>query len=97
MVRAVVDRIERAASLVVVALRHLALQLEELAALGHLHKDTPHAELAKLVRDRFIRHALILTVRRADSSYVSTEVVLSMQSDTFRSGDAGTRGTRCPE
>ena len=55
------DRIERAASLVVVALRHLALQGEELAALGHLDKDTLHAELAELVRDRFIRHALILT------------------------------------
>jgi hypothetical protein len=48
---------------VVVALRHLALQGEELAALGHLHKDIYilHAELAELVRDRFIRHALILT------------------------------------
>jgi voltage-gated potassium channel len=40
------DRIERAAPLVVVALRHLALQGEELAALGHLHEDTLHAELA---------------------------------------------------
>jgi len=48
---------------VVVALRHLALQGEELAALGHLHKDILHAELAELVRDRFIRHALILTQR----------------------------------
>jgi hypothetical protein len=48
---------------VVVALRHLALQGEELAALGHLHKDIHilHAELAELVRNRFIRHALILT------------------------------------
>ena len=44
-------------------MRHLALQGEELAALGHLHKDIYilHAELAELVRDRFIRHALILT------------------------------------
>lgn len=55
------DRIELAAPLVVVALRHLALQGEELTALGHLHKDILHAELAELVRDRFIRHALILT------------------------------------
>ena len=54
------DRIERAAPPVVVALRHLALQGEELAALGHLHKDTLHTELSELVRDRFIRHALIL-------------------------------------
>jgi hypothetical protein len=45
----------------VVALRHLALQGEELASLGHLHKDILHAELAELVRDRFICHALILT------------------------------------
>jgi hypothetical protein len=36
------DRIERAAPLVVVALRHLAPQGDELAALGHLHDDTPH-------------------------------------------------------
>jgi hypothetical protein len=36
---------------VVVALRHLALQVEELAALGHLHEDTLHAEPAELVRD----------------------------------------------
>jgi hypothetical protein len=46
---------------VVVALRHLALQGEELAALGHLHEDTLHTECAELVRDRFICHALILT------------------------------------
>ena len=39
MVRCFVDRIERAAPLVVVALRHLALQVEELAALGHPHED----------------------------------------------------------
>jgi hypothetical protein len=36
---------------VVVALRHLALQVEELAALGHLREDTLHAEPAELVRD----------------------------------------------
>jgi hypothetical protein len=36
---------------VVVALRHLALQGKELAALGHLHEDTPHTKLAELVRD----------------------------------------------
>ncbi|MFL5906935.1 MAG: hypothetical protein ACJ75Z_05000, partial [Solirubrobacterales bacterium] len=41
--------------------RHLAFQGEELAALGHLHEDTLHTELAELLRDRFIRHALILT------------------------------------
>ena len=48
------DRIESAAPLVVVALRHLAPQGEELAALGHPHKDISifHAELAELVRDR---------------------------------------------
>jgi hypothetical protein len=46
---------------VVVALRHLALQLEELSTLGHLYKDTLYAEVAKLVRDRCIRHALIVT------------------------------------
>jgi hypothetical protein len=34
------DRIEHAAPSVVVALRHLALQGEELAALGHLQEDT---------------------------------------------------------
>ena len=51
------DRIERAAPLVVVALRHLALQGEELAALGHLHEDTLHTERAELVRDRAIRAA----------------------------------------
>jgi hypothetical protein len=47
----------------VVALRHLAPQGEELAALGHLHKDVCilYAEVAKLVRNRFIPHALILT------------------------------------
>jgi hypothetical protein len=55
------DRIELAPSLVVVALRHLALQGEVLAPLGHLHKDVLHAELAELVRDRLIRHALNLT------------------------------------
>src|SRR5438874_75405 len=44
-----------------VALRHLALQGEELAALGHLHEDTLYTALAELVRDRFICHALILT------------------------------------
>jgi hypothetical protein len=31
--------------------RHLALQGEELAALGHLQEDTPHTVLAELVRD----------------------------------------------
>jgi hypothetical protein len=36
---------------VVVALRHLALEVEELAALGHLHEDTPHTVLAELIRD----------------------------------------------
>jgi hypothetical protein len=48
---------------VVVALRHLAPQGEELAALGHSHEDICifHAELAELVRDRFICHAAILT------------------------------------
>jgi hypothetical protein len=48
---------------VVVALRHLAPQGEELAALGHPHEDICifHAELAELVRDRFICHAAILT------------------------------------
>jgi hypothetical protein len=51
------DRIERAAPLVVVALRHLAPQGEELAALGHLHEDTPHTERTELVRDRAIRGA----------------------------------------
>ncbi|HET6171051.1 MAG TPA: hypothetical protein VFD90_00505 [Gaiellales bacterium] len=55
------DQIERAAPLVVVALRHLALEGEELATLGHLHEDTLHTERAELVRDRFIRHLLILT------------------------------------
>jgi hypothetical protein len=57
------DRIESAAPLVVVALRHLAPQGEELAALGHPHEDICifHAELAELVRDRFIGHAAILT------------------------------------
>ena len=47
------DLIERAAPLVVVALRHLALQGEELTALGHLHKDVSilYAEVAQLVRD----------------------------------------------
>jgi hypothetical protein len=57
------DRIESAAPLGVVALRHLAPQGEELAALGHPHEDICilHAELAELVRDRFIRHAAILT------------------------------------
>jgi hypothetical protein len=57
------DRIESAAPLVVVALRHLAPQGEELAALGHPHEDICifHAELAELVRDRFICHAAILT------------------------------------
>jgi hypothetical protein len=43
--------IERAAPLVVVALRHLALQLEELAVLGHLHEHTLHTELTELVRE----------------------------------------------
>jgi hypothetical protein len=42
-------------------MRHLALQVEELAALGHLHKDILRAEPAELVRDRFICHAAILT------------------------------------
>jgi len=55
------NRIECGSTFVVVALRHLALQLEELATLGHLHEDTLHTERAELVRDRFIRHALILT------------------------------------
>ena len=41
----------------VVALRHLAPQGEELAALGHLHEDTPHTERTELVRDRAIRAA----------------------------------------
>jgi hypothetical protein len=47
----------------VVALRHLAPQGEELAALGHPHEDICifHAEFAELVRDRFICHAAILT------------------------------------
>lgn len=45
------DLIELAAPLVVVALRHLALQGEELAALGHLNEDTLHTKLAELVRD----------------------------------------------
>jgi hypothetical protein len=47
----------------VVALRHLAPQGEELAALGHPHEDICifHAELAELVRNRFICHAEILT------------------------------------
>ena len=40
-----------------VALRHLALQGEELTALGHLHEDTLHTERAELVRDRAIRAA----------------------------------------
>jgi len=35
---------------VVVAQRHLALQGEELAALGHLNEDTLHTKLAELVR-----------------------------------------------
>src|SRR5205807_1977675 len=51
------DRIERAAPLVVIALRHLAPQGEELAALGHLHEDTRHTERTELVRDRAIRAA----------------------------------------
>jgi hypothetical protein len=38
-------------------LRHLALQGEELTALGHLHEDTLHTERAELVRDRAIRAA----------------------------------------
>jgi len=45
------NRIECGSTLVVVALRHLALQVEELAALGHLHEDTLHAKPAELVRD----------------------------------------------
>lgn len=51
------DRIERAAPLVVVALRHLAPQGEELAALGHLDEDASHTERTELVRDRAIRAA----------------------------------------
>ena len=49
------DRIELAAPLVVVALRHLALQREELSALGHLHEDALfQTERAELVRDRAV-------------------------------------------
>jgi hypothetical protein len=75
------DRIESAAPLVVVALRHLALQGEELAALGHPHEDICifHAELAELVRDRFICHEAILTQ------------LLSRESDTVVP-HRGTRG-----
>src|SRR4051812_41972596 len=58
------DRIERAAPLVVVALRHLTLQGEELAALGHLHEDTVRTECAELVRDRAIRAAAASCCRR---------------------------------
>ena len=57
------DGIERAAPLVVVALRHLALQGEELAALGHLHEDPLHTERAELVRDRAIRAAASCCLR----------------------------------
>lgn len=52
------DRIERAAPLVVVALRHFAPQGEKLAVLSHLHEDTPHAERTELVRDRASRVAV---------------------------------------
>jgi hypothetical protein len=39
---------------VVVALRHLAPQGEELAALGHPHEHALDAERAELVRDRTV-------------------------------------------
>ena len=55
------ERFELVASVGVIALRHLALQLKNLPTFGHLHEDALHAESAELVRDRFICHAATLT------------------------------------
>jgi len=76
------DRIERAAPLVVVALRHLALQGEELAALGHLHEDTLHTERAELVRDRAIRAAAASCCLRHRGSL--SRVGLTVKSEVSR-------------